>query len=59
MVTGRFDSSTWEIVRAGYIWTDRACRDADGWTDRTERIEDGGIREEGQGLFGKGRPKYD
>lgn len=59
MVTGCFDSSTWEIVRAGYIWTDRACRDADGWTDRTGRIGNGGIREEVQGLFGKGKPKHD
>lgn len=58
MVTGRFDSSTWEMVSAGYIWTDRACRDADGWMDRAERIEDKGIRGEVQGLLGEGKLKY-
>ena len=59
MVTGCFDSSTWEMVSAGYIWTNGACRDADGWMDRTERIEDKGTRGEIQGLFGKGKLKYD
>lgn len=44
-------------MRAGYIWTDRACRDADGWRDRTERIEDEGIREEVQGSLGNGKLK--
>lgn len=58
MVTGRFDSSTWEMVSAGYIWTDRVCRDAGGWMDRTERIEDKGIRGEVQGLLGEGKLKY-
>lgn len=58
MVTGRFDSSTWEMVNAGYIWTDRVCRDAGGWMDRTERIEDKGIRGELQGLLGEGKLKY-
>lgn len=55
MVKGFFDSSTWEIVSAGYIWTDGACRDADGWMDRTERIEDEGIRGKVQELFREGK----